>query len=272
MTMTTPLSTPQPLSLKGIFVPLCAWLVYGLLVIPCVMVIPMAFSGEEQLIFPPREYSLYLFRRFFESPVWTESLMQSLVVATGTAILATLVGIGAAYGLVRGRFFGRRLIGFFLFSPILIPAVVIALGVYLYFARIGLTGTTLGIILAHTVLTLPFVMVTASAGMRQIDVNIELAATMMGASRFMVLRRVVLPQIRSSVLAGILLAFLISFDEAVLSWFIAGIGTATLPVVMFSSLKTEVSPIIAAAATLLISVSVLIGALAASLTRKVPGE
>lgn len=261
-----------PVSLKAAFVPACAWAVYGLLVIPCLLVIPMSFAGEDQLVFPPRQFSLDLYRRFFDSVVWMEALQQSVVVATGTAFLATCIGVSAAYGFVRGRFFGRSLIGFFLFSPLLVPAVVVALGVYLYFARLGLTGTTLGIILAHTVLSLPFVVVTSLTGMKQIDANVELAAAMMGASRFSILTRVVLPQIWPSILASALLAFLLSFDEAVVTWFIAGAGTATLPVVMFSSLKAEVSPIIAAAATLLMTTTIIVSLIIAFLTKRVSDE
>lgn len=183
-----------PAWLEGAFVPVWAWAVYGLLVIPCLLVIPISFAGEDQLVFPPRQFSLDLYRRFFDSVIWMEALQQSVVVATGTAFLATCIGVSAAYGFVRGRFFGRSFIGFFLFSPLLVPAVVVALGVYLYFARLGLIGTTLGIILAHTVLTLPFVVVTSLTGMKQIDPNVELAAAMMGASRFTTLTRVVLPR------------------------------------------------------------------------------
>lgn len=257
---------------KAALVPIWAWMVYGLLVIPCLLVIPMSFAGEEQLIFPPRQFSLDLYRRFFGSVVWMEALQQSVVVATGTAFLATTIGVSAAYGFLRGRFFGRSFIGLFLFSPLLVPAVVVALGIYLYFARLGLTGTTYGLILAHTVLTLPFVVVTSLTGMKQIDPNVELAAAMMGASRFVTLTRVVLPQIWPSILASALLAFLLSFDEAVVAWFISGVGTATLPVVMFSSLKAEVSPVIAAAATLLMSTTILVSVIIALLTKRATNE
>lgn len=261
-----------PVSLKAAFVPFWAWAVYGLLIIPCLLVIPMSFAGEDQLVFPPRQFSLDLYRRFFDSVVWMEALQQSVIVATGSVVLATSIGVSAAYGLARGRFFGRNLIGFFLFSPLLVPAVVVALGVYLYFARLGLTGTTLGIILAHTVLNLPFVVVTSLTGIRQIDPNVELAATMMGASRLTILTRVVLPQIWPSILASALFAFLLSFDEAVVTWFIAGARTATLPVVMFSSLKAEVSPIIAAAATLLMTTTIMVSLIVALLSKKASHE
>lgn len=265
-------TAPLGKSLGKAFLPVWAWFSYAMLVLPCLLVIPMSFAGEDQLVFPPRQFSLYLYQSFFGSTVWTEALGESAIVALGSAFLATCLGVSAAYGLVRGQFFGRSFIAFFLFSPLLVPAVVIALGVYLYFARLGLTGTTLGITLAHTVLTLPFVIVTTATGIKQVDSNAELAAALMGASRFTILTRVVLPQIWPSIAASALLAFLISFDEAVVTWFIAGVGTATLPVVMFSTLKTEVSPIIAAAATLLMSTSVILSLVIALLKKKRPNE
>jgi len=248
-------------------VPLLASAVYVFLVLPSVLVVPMSFADKDELTFPPATYSLFLYRRFFESTVWTEALTESLIVASVTALCAVALGVPAAYALVRGRFPGRRLLGLLLVSPILIPAIVIALGIYLYFARLGLTGTTLGLILAHTTLAVPFVIVTCGAGIRQVDVNAELAARTMGASEVMVLRRVMLPQISSSIVSGALFAFLISFDEVVIAWFIAGTHSATLPVTMFGSIKMEVSPVIAASATMLSLASVVICAASALLQR-----
>jgi putative spermidine/putrescine transport system permease protein len=248
-------------------VPLIASAIYVFLVLPTILVVPMSFADKDELTFPPASYSLFLYRRFFASPVWTEALTESLIVACTTALCAIALGVPAAYGLVRGRFPGQRAIGFVLLSPILIPAIVIGLGIYLYFARLGLTGTTLGLVLAHTTLAVPFVIVTCSAGIRQVDVNAELAARTMGASEPLVLRRVILPQIVPSIISGALFAFLISFDEVVIAWFIAGTQSATLPVTMFGSIKMEVSPVIAASATLLSLASVLICAVSAFFQR-----
>lgn len=248
-------------------VPLLASAVYVFLVLPTILVVPMSFADKDELMFPPGSYSLFLYKRFFASPVWTEALTQSVLVASVTAMCAVALGVPAAYALVRGRFRGQRVLGFLLLSPLLIPAIVVGLGIYLYFARLGLTGTTLGLILAHTTLAVPFVIVTCAAGIRQVDVNAELAATTMGASETMVLRRVILPQIVPSIVSGALFAFLISFDEVVIAWFIAGTHSATLPVTMFGSIKMEVSPVIAASATLLSLASVVICAVSALLQR-----
>lgn len=242
-------------------------LVYLFLILPSLLVIPMSFGGGEQLAFPPTVYSLELYDRFFASPVWREALATSMFIAIVTAFVATTFGSAAAYGLARGDFPGRKTIGFVLLSPIILPTIVIGLGIYFYFSFIGLTGTLLGLILAHSVLTVPYVIVTVSSGIRQIDPNVEIAAGMMGASPFRIFTRVVLPQIRPSLISAALFAFLISFDEVVIAWFISGTKAATLPVVMYSSLKMEVSPIIAAAATMLSTVTILI-CIASALVQK----
>jgi putative spermidine/putrescine transport system permease protein len=185
-----------------------------------------------------------------------------------TTALPLAVGVPAAYALARGRFPGKRLLALFLLSPIMVPGVVIALALYIYFARIGLRDGDVRLVLGHIVATLPFVIVTASAGLRQVDPALETAATIMGASRFTIFRKVTLPLIRSSMLAGGLFAFLISFDEVVISWFVARADTTTLPVKMFSSIQWEVSAILAAISTMLTVLSVLVCVLEAGSTRR----
>jgi putative spermidine/putrescine transport system permease protein len=232
--------------------------IYIFLVLPSVFVIPMSFGGADDLTFPPRKLSLGLYEQFFHSAVWTEALGVSLRVALITALLATAFGTLAAFGLVRGTFRGKKAIGFLLLSPMLMPSVVIGLGVYFYFSFLGISGSALGLVLAHLVLTVPYVIVTVSTGLRQIDPNVELAAEIMGASPLRIFVRVVVPQIPPSLASGALFAFLVSFDEVVIAWFISGTNAATLPVVMYGTLKLEASPVIAAAATLLSSASIVI--------------
>ncbi|WP_233838912.1 ABC transporter permease [Paraburkholderia sp. ZP32-5] len=256
--------------LGGIALSVLAWAIYIFLVVPSLLVIPMSFGGRDELTFPPTSFSFYLYGRFFDSPVWTGALSESLIVATLSACIATVLGTSAVYGLLRGKFRGQEVIAFVLMSPMLFPAIIVALGTYLYFAQLGLSGTTAGLVLAHSTLTLPFVMVTTAAGMRQIDPNVELAADTMGASRLRVFLKVVVPQIIPSIVSGALFAFLISFDEVVIAWFIAGTGATTLPVTMYSSLKMEVSPIIAASATMLSVASVSICVVSAMLRK--PGH
>ena len=232
--------------------------IYVFLALPSVLSIPISFGGAGSVTFPPRTLSLDLYRRFFSSPVWTGSLVESLIVGCLTAIVATTIGASAAFGLSRGTFSGAKVLGFVLLSPILIPSIVIALGVYFYFSQLGLVGTTFGLVLAHSVLTIPYVIVVITSGLRQLDQNVERAAGIMGAPPLAIFARVVIPQIGAPLASAFLFAFLISFDEVVISWFIAGTNATTLPVVMYSSLKVEVAAEIAAAATMLSFTSIVV--------------
>ena len=235
-----------------------AWGILVFLLLPSLIVVPIAFGNVNEIIFPPHEFGLRLFRRFFTEPGWVSAALVSVRVACMTTALSVLAGVPAAYALARGRLPGRRLLALFLLSPIMVPGVVIALALYMYFARIGLRDGDARLVLGHVVATLPFVIVTASAGLRQVDPALETAATIMGASRFTIFRKVTLPLIRGSVVAGGLFAFLISFDEVVISWFVARADTTTLPVKMFSSIQWEVSAVLAAISTMLTAFSAVV--------------
>lgn len=236
-----------------------AVLVYAYLVIPSLIVIPISFSGEgSDLSFPPKTFSLRLYEELFTTSTWMQPVLQSLKIASLVCVLVTAVAVPAAYALVRFEFPGKRLVMILMMSPVLIPVIVLALGMYLYFSRLGATGTTLALVLGHAVYVIPFVIVTVAAGVRQLDPAIEFAATMVGASRSTVFLRVVLPQLVPSIVAGALFAFLISFDEVVIAWFLSSAQTTTLPVRMYSSIHWGVSPVIAAVSTLLTVLSFIV--------------
>jgi len=207
------------------------------LLAPSLITIAISFGGSDQITFPPKEFSLVLFRRFFTEEGWLSSTWLSFSIAIPSALLALLLGVPAAYALTRGKFPGRRLLGLFLLSPIMVPHVAIGLALYIYFNEIGLSHGQLRLIVAQSIATLPFVIVTASAGLRNIDPALERAATVMGASRLTVLRRVTLPLLLPSIVTAGLFAFLIAFDEIVISWFVARAGETTLPIKMFSSIQ-----------------------------------
>ena len=157
--------------------------------------------------------------------------VESLKVAAGATTLSVALEVGAAYALTRTEFPGKKLLTVFLLSPIsFVPVIVVALGLYLYLGSARLTGTTFALVVGHTVVTIPFVIVTTLAGLRHIDRNLEVAATVMGASKWTVLRRVTLPLLRPTILVASLFSFLISFDEVVISYFIANVQRQTLPV------------------------------------------
>lgn len=235
-----------------------AGLILLFLLLPSLITVAISFGDSNQIVFPPRGFSLNLFRRFFAEEGWVSSTWLSFRVAVWSTVLALFLGIPAAYALTRGTFTGRRLLAVFLLSPIMVPHVVVALALYIYFAALGISNGELRLVLAHSLATLPFVIVTASAGLRHIDPALERAATVMGASRGTVLMRVTLPLLAPSVVASALFAFLISFDEVVISWFVARAGEATLPIKMFSSIQFEVSPVLASISTMLTVLSVVI--------------
>ena len=228
------------------------------LLLPSLITIAISFGDSNQIVFPPKSFSINLFRRFFTEEGWVTSAWLSLRVAVMATASALLLGVPASYALTRGRFPGRRLLAIFLLSPLMVPHVAIALGLYTYFAAIRLNQGELRLIAAHGIVTLPFVIMTASAGLRHIDPALERAATVMGASRLTVLRRVTLPLLAPSIIVGGLLAFLISLDEVVISWFVARPDYTTLPVRMFSSIQFEVSPVLTAISTMLTVLSVVI--------------
>ena len=239
-------SSPLSLAAAG-----AAWIGYAFLALPSLIIIPMSFSNSDELSFPPHSISLYLYDKYFFESNWMAATVESLQVATGTAILSLLLGVGAAYGLSRAEFPAKRLITMFLLSPAFVPAIVLALGLYLYLGVAHLSGTTIGLIISHTLVAVPFVVVTAMAGLRHVDRHLEIAANVMGAGRLLALRRITLPLLQPTILAAALFAFLISFDEVVISYFIAGVRTQTLPVKMYSAIHWEISPVLAAVSTLL---------------------
>ena len=245
-----------------------AWLGYVFLIAPSLVVIPMSFGDTTEIVFPPRGYSLQLYREFFDGGEWMSATWQSFVVAAFTTVLALLCGVPASYVLVRGEFPGKRLLAMVLLAPMLVPVIIVALGLYLYFSSLGISGTTAGLVLGHTVITTPFVMVVTMASLRHLDANLETAALVMGADQLTVFLRVVLPPLGPAILAGALFAFLISFDEVVVAWFISGVGTTTLPVKMYSAIRWEISPALPVVSTLLTGLSLVVCVVTAAVQDK----
>jgi putative spermidine/putrescine transport system permease protein len=243
-----------------------AYLVYAYLLAPSLIVIPMSFGTGKELAFPPHGFSLGFYAEYFQTSTWMMTTAQSVLVASCSTALACCLGFAAAYALIRCNFPGKRLMNVVLLSPVMVPAIVVALGSYLYFSTIGLRPT-LGLILAHAIHTAPFIMVTSMAGLRAVDPRLETAAIIMGAGRLTVLRRVTLPLVRPALVAGAMFAFLISFDEVVIAYFVTNPATQTLPVKMYSSIQWQVSPVIAAISTLLTLLSLVVCVAGAGLAK-----
>lgn len=233
-------------------------LVLAFLALPVLVLVPLSFTSGQLLTLPVPGYGLRWYRVFFTDPRWGLAIRNSLVVGAATAVLATTLGTAAAWGLHRGRFPGRRLIAAALSAPIVVPSVIAGVSMYFAFAAVGLASTLAGLVLAHTVLALPYVVIVLAAALRGFDTRLLLAAESLGASRPVAFRRVVIPQIAPGIAAGALFAFAISFDELIVALFIAGPDQFTLPRQMLAGLRELLSPAICAAAVVLSGVSMLL--------------
>lgn len=253
-----PATSTQITHLNRLWLYVLCGLVIIFLVGPTLLVIPMSFSDSRYLSFPPEGWSLRWYRAYFGSVEWLMATSVSLQVAAWTTVVATTTGTMAAYGLHTSRFFLGRHIAVLLALPMIIPVILLAVGIFLLYAPIGLNSSIPGLVLAHSILAIPLVLITVTAGLRNYDFNQELVARSLGASRSWAFLTVTLPQIRNSVLAAALLSFIISLDEVVIALLIAGGETTTLPKRMFLALRDEIDPTIAAISTLLIFLSILL--------------
>ncbi len=239
--------------------PVARWVLYvivGLiilyLVFPILVVIPLSFSSARYLTFPPPGLSVQWYHKFFTRSDWRDAAFLSIWIGLSVMVAATVLGTAASLGLVRGRFRGRQSINTFLVSPMVVPSIIVAIGIYFFYARIGLIGHPIALIMAHTALAVPFVVVNVSATLYGFDERLEFAAMNLGANRWRTFWQVTLPIIRPGVLAGALFAFITSFDELIVALFVSGTGAVTLPRKMWDSIRFEIDPTIAAVSTILI--------------------
>lgn len=230
-------------------------LVAAWLVVPTLIVIPISFTGESSFAFPPKSWSLQYYENFFTNPRWVNSLLNSLLIAIASMAIAAVLGTMAAYGLSIARFKGKQALHQLFLGPLIMPSIVIAVATYLVFLRWNLVGTLIGFIVIHALLGIPFVVTNVTTALSSFDYNLERAAAILGASRFKTFMQVTLPIIRPGIVAGALFAFVISFDEVVVSLFIQSPTLQTLPVRMYASVAEEVDPTISAASTIVLAVS-----------------
>lgn len=240
------------------------------LIIPVFFVIPMSFSGSRYLEFPPEQWSLRWYDHYFNSHEWMAATAISLKAAMMTTILATPIGIAAAYGLHVAETRILRWLYIALLMPLMVPIIITAIGVFFVFAKIKLIGTMTGLVLAHTLMATPFVVVTTLAGLQGFDMDQEKVARSLGLNRFWAFIKVTLPQIRPSVISGALFAFITSLDEVIIALFITGGPNSTLTKRMFTALRDEIDPTIAAISSILIVISLAIVLAATLLVGKGP--
>jgi len=233
-------------------------LVLLFLVAPILIIVPLSFSSGSFFYYPLPGFSLRWYHDFFTSTFWLPSVWNSLIVGSSATLAATVLGTLAALGIWRARFPGQALVLALLISPMVVPVIIVAVGTYFAFAPLGLTNGYSGLILAHTTLAVPFVVVTVLATLSGFDRTLTRAAAGLGASPVATFRRVTLPLILPGVLSGAVFAFAASFDEVVVALLMAGPGQRTLPRQMFAGINDNISLTIAAAATMLIAISLLL--------------
>ncbi|MDT9600323.1 ABC transporter permease [Sphingosinicella rhizophila] len=232
----------------------CA-IVFAFLVLPILIVIPLSFNPTAFLVLPTDGLSLRWYEALIDSPAWMRALRNSLAVAIATTAVATPLGTLAAIGLARMESRAKPLVVAILTAPLVVPVVVVAIAFYFLFAPLGLVNGFAGLVIAHTVLATPFVVIVVHASLQDFDFEVLRAASSLGASPTTVLYRVLVPLIAPGIAAGAVFAFMTSFDETVVALFIAGPDQRTLPLQMWEGVREQISPAITAAATLLVIAS-----------------
>lgn len=233
-----------------------AGLVLAYLVVPSLVVIAMSFSGGRFLEFPPRALSTRWHEAYWSSTPWLDATLRSVKVAALVTALATVIGTMASVALARLTFRGKALLHALVISPVIVPTIVLAIGIYSVYARWRLIGTTVGLVLAHTVLALPFVVLNVAAVLVKLDRSLERAARILGAGPVRTFVQVMLPLMWPGVTSGAIFAFLTSFDEIVIAMFVSG-ADPTLPKLMFDGIRYELNPMVAAVSSQLIVITAL---------------
>lgn len=241
---------------------LCA-LIFFFLVFPILVVIPLSFSAQDFFTFTPEmmrleadAFSLRHYETFFTDERWTRAVWNSVLIAPAATIVATVLGTVAAVGLSQSTMPFRGAIMAVLISPMIVPLIISAAGMYFFYSRIGLQGTYLGVILAHAALGAPFVIITVTATLVGFDRSLTRAAANLGAGPIETFFKVQMPLIMPGVISGGLFAFITSFDEVIVVLFVGSQTQKTLPWQMFTGLRETISPAILAAATVLVVISI----------------
>lgn len=233
-------------------------LILFFLILPTLIIVPMSLGTASYIEFPPRGLTWRWYLEYIRDPDWMAATWFSLKIAAATTVAATAIGTAAALALVRGRLPGGQALYALTLSPLVVPHIVIAVALYLVFAPIGLTGNFLGFLAAHTMLSVPYVVITVTAALRGFDPTLELAALNCGATRARAFFTVVLPSIMPGVAAGAVFAFLASFDEATVAFFISGIEGKTITRKFFEDIDYNLTPVIAAVSTVMVAISLLL--------------
>ena len=233
-----------------------------LLIVPSLVVIPMSFSASQYLEFPPQEWSLRWYENYFFSwkvengfNDWMAATWTSIKVAVLTIFVAVPIGTMAAYGLVNSSSRTSKILFPIFISPMMVPIILVAIGLFYFFVQFKLVGSVLGLVIGHSLVALPLVLIIVFSALKNYDMNQEKVARSLGAGRFRAFLEITLPQIKFSIISASLIAFLTSFDEIIISLFVAGGDNSTITRSMFLALRDQIDPTIAAISTILIIIS-----------------
>ena len=250
--------------LLGLF----ASFMFAFLIIPSIMALPMSFTDTTFLVFPPEGFSLKWYQMVLTNEKWTLPIIFSLKIAAITTLLTLVLGTMASLALVRGNFPGKKILNIFFISPILVPVIITAFAVYGIYAKLHLIGTMLGMVLAHTILCVPFVILIITANLYRFDVSLEMAARNIGANAFKTLIYITIPLIKPGIITAGIFCFITSLDDLILAMFLVGTKRITLPIRIYSQLQFRIDPGVAVASTIFIVAAVAVVVVLAFLRRE----
>jgi putative spermidine/putrescine transport system permease protein len=239
-------------NLSGMFLGVTVILIYVFLHLPTVFVVLASVSETSYLTFPPKTLTLKWYAKALAQEEYVRGFKYSMILAVVTVLIATGIGTLAGYAIVRYRFWGRDLINAFFLAPIIFPMLIIGIALLLFYTMLNVSGSFIGLVFGHVVITFPYVIRTVSASLYRFDEALEEAAMTLGANRFTTFFRITLPIIKPGLIAGGLFAFITSFDNVPVSIFLVGSKATTLPIVIFSYIEFGLDPSIAAVSTFLI--------------------
>lgn len=226
------------------------------LIAPILIVVVMSFGASSYMVFPPDSLSMRWYEEFFSSPEWMSSLVSSFLIALLASLIATTLGFLGAYSLVRGKYGNKKLIISFCLLPLIVPTIITAVALYFTSVPLELVGSKVWIAVCHAALAIPVVLLILLSSLQGIDISVERAAEGMGASKFYTFTRIVIPMAGPGIMSAAFFSFLTSFDELIVSLFLAGLESETLPVRIWNSLIMNMEPVIASISTVLILITI----------------
>lgn len=252
--------------LKWVLVAITAATVF-FLILPIVFIVALSFGSSRWLIFPPPGWTLDWYRELAADPSWLSATLTSLQIAVLVTILSVVLGFLASIGLTRLQFRGKEVLRAFFLTPMILPVVVLAVALYALFLRIGLGGTVIAFVLAHLVIALPFAIISIGTSMDGFDWSIEDAAVLCGASPWVARWKITIPAVKDGIFGAAVFSFLASWDEVVLAIFMSSPTLQTLPVKIWTTLRQDLTPVVAAVSTLLLALTIVLMMLAFFLNR-----